>query len=279
MERVTYLGPQGTFSEEAAQIFLAQSYIEAQLQPCTTIFTCVEAVEDGDARYAVVPLENSLEGSVHDTLDVLTTSLRMMIVAELDVDIEHNLLAVSGTQREVRQLYSHPQALGQCRNFLRRTLPDAEIIPVLSTAQAAEIVAAKGAGTAAIASVRAAGHYGLQNLASGIQDTLSRTRFVVLGNGESRLGEAVKTSVLFSVKNAAGSLFRVLQAFARHKVNLTRIESRPAKSRLGEYIFFVDLDGTPDQADIKAALREASQEAVMLKLLGAYPVLDSVAGV
>ena len=155
----------------------------------------------------------------------------------------------------------------------RRNLPAAETIPVLSTAEAAAIVAREGGGSAAIGSERAAGRYGLHVAMAGIQDSGSRTRFIVLGREKGCFAKPQKTSVLFAVKNEAGSLFRVLQAFAVHSVNLTRIESRPARSQLGEYLFFVDLDGTPSDQGVKRALREAAGEAVMLKLLGSYPIL------
>lgn len=272
--RVAYLGPQGTFSQEAALIFTGLSGMEAKLCPYPSIIDCAEAVEDGHADFAVVPLENSLEGSVHDTLDVLTTSLEMTILAELVLDIRHNLLVSAGSMSDVLEVFSHPQALAQCRGFLRHALPGAAVIPVLSTAEAASIAAKKGVGAAAIAGRKAAEQYGLTILREAISDTNNRTRFIVLGRSLATPDPPAKTSVLFSVKNKAGSLFRVLQAFAGHEVNLTRIESRPAKSQLGEYIFFVDLDGTPDKPHVKAALREAGKEAIMLKMLGSYPVLN-----
>ena len=172
------------------------------------------------------------------------------------------------------KVYSHPQALAQCRTFLRRNLPDAQTVPVFSTAEAAAIASEAGIGTAAISSKRAADRYHLSVLAASVQDGVNRTRFCVLTKAATIFATPEKTSLLFAVKNAAGSLFRVLQSFADHHVNLTRIESRPAKSQLGDYIFFVDIDGTTDNINVKNALREASGEAVMLKLLGTYPVLS-----
>jgi prephenate dehydratase len=210
---------------------------------------------------------------VHETLDVLTTGVQLAIVAELVMDIEHALLACD--DGPVSDVYSHPQALAQCRAYLQRTLPEARAVPVLSTAEAARQVSRFGAGSAAIGSVRAAECYGLRVLARGIQDSENRTRFIVLGRQGVSLGPGRKTSLAFSVRNVAGSLFRVLQAFAEHQVNLTRIESRPAKKGLGDYIFFVDLDGCPDDAHVRSALRQAAAEAVMLKLLGSYPVLQA----
>ncbi|MBS4031875.1 MAG: prephenate dehydratase [Clostridiales bacterium] len=270
---IAYLGPEGTFSEEAAQKFLRVTALTGNIIPYPTIEACTEAVEDGVADFAVIPLENSLEGSVSITLDILTTSVELRICAEIILDIEHNLLVPAGGLAEINKVYSHPQALAQCRTFLRRNLPDVQTVPVFSTAEAAATAAGAGIGSAAISSKRAAGRYHLKILAAAVQDGVNRTRFCVLTKAATAFATAEKTSLLFAVKNAAGSLFRVLQAFAAHNVNLTRIESRPAKSQLGDYIFFVDIDGTTENINVKNALREAGGEAVMLKLLGTYPVL------
>ena len=270
---IAYLGPVGTFSEEAAKRFAGILGGESRLAPYTTVTACAEAAEDGVVQYAVVPLENSLEGSVHETLDILTTGLQIMIVAELVLVIDHALLVVPEHTGAIGKIYSHPQALAQCRNYLRRHWPDAQLLPLLSTADAVAFVAREGTGIAAIGSISAAQQYGLQVLAQEIQDSENQTRFVVLGKGTAMPGQLLKTSLLFSVKNEAGSLFGVLQAFAANGVNLTRIESRPAKRLLGDYIFFVDLDGSPDDTHVKAALRQAATNAVMLKLLGSYPAL------
>jgi len=270
---IAYLGPVGTFSEEAAERFADILGEECRLTPYTTITACADAAEDGVVQYAVVPLENSLEGSVHETLDILTTGLQIMIVAELVLVIDHALLVVPEHTGAISKIYSHPQALAQCRNYLRRHWPAAQLLPLLSTADAAAFVAREGMGIAAIGSISAAEQYGLQVLAQEIQDSENQTRFVVLGKGTAMPGQLLKTSLLFSVKNVAGSLFGVLQAFATNGVNLTRIESRPAKRQLGDYIFFVDLDGSPDDPHVKAALRQVATNAVMMKLLGSYPVL------
>lgn len=273
--QIAYLGPPGTFSEEAALRFTAVLEKPGELTPYSTVSACAEAVEDGLCDFAVLPLENSLEGSVHETLDVLTTSLELKILAELILDIEHALLVLPGHGHDLTQVYSHPQALAQCKNYLRQHFPAAVQVPVLSTADAAALVAREGKnGCAAIAGVRAAGRYGLSVQARGIQDSENRTRFIILGKGHALPGDLQKTSLLFSVKNVAGSLFRVLQAFAEHDVNLTRIESRPARRQLGDYIFFVDLDGSCTDGSVRQALRQASCEAVMLKLLGSYSVLS-----
>ncbi|NLZ38333.1 MAG: prephenate dehydratase [Firmicutes bacterium] len=272
MKRTAYLGPQGTFSEEAAAIF-ARFSNAFSLRPYATISCCARAVDKSEAEFAVVPLENSLEGSVAETLDILTGSAELKIQAQLDIPIELCLLSTETEPGEIQEIYSHPHALGQCRNYLQQFFPGIKTVPVLSTAEAAAITAEQGKGTAAIAGRKAAEKYGLTVVAAGIEDNTSVTRFIALGREGSNLPQPEKTSILFSVKNTAGSLYAVLRAFAEHKVNMTRIESRPARSRLGEYIFFVDLDGTPQDAAVKAAIREAAREAVILKLLGFYPVL------
>jgi prephenate dehydratase len=166
--------------------------------------------------------------------------------------------------------------MAQCRNFIRRQLAGSETIPVFSTAEAAAMVSRSGLGTAAIGSIRAAERYQLKVLCASIQDNGNRTRFIVLTKNGGLPGTPDKTSLLFAVKDGPGSLFRVLQSFANHGVNLTRIESRTSKRQLGDYLFFVDLAGTPEDPAVKASLREAAREAVMLKLLGTYPVLGLV---
>lgn len=273
--RVAYLGPPGTFSEEAAVQFCRVAEIMVELVPYATIHDCAEAVENGEALYAVVPLENSLEGSVNATLDILSATDTLVICGELVLDIEHLLLAGDGELADIRKAYSHPQALAQCRPYLRRELPWAETVPVLSTADAAATAAANGRGTAAVGSRRAAARYGLKILAAGIQEDVNRTRFAVLTIRGEVFQKPHKTSVLFSVRNVAGSLLRVLEAFARHGVNMTRIESRPARRQLGDYIFFADLDGTPGEGRMKAALEGAADEAVMFRVLGVYPAYAS----
>lgn len=272
-EIIAYLGPPGTFSGQAANCFAGLLPQECRLQPCATVTACAEAAEDGEAKYAVVPLENSLEGSVHETLDVLTTGLELTILAELVLEIEHALLVAPGYTGDVTAVYSHPQALAQCRYYLRRNWPQAAHVPVLSTAEAAALVAREGGAKAAVGSIHAARQYGLEIVATGIQDSENKTRFVVLGKNALPGRKAQKTSLLFSVKNVAGSLLGVLQSFADHGVNLTRIESRPAKKQLGDYLFFVDLDGAADEPAVRVALRQAAADAVMLKLLGSYPIL------
>ena len=272
MKITAYLGPQGTYSEEAAIIFAGQVKKQCRLRPFPAIWDCAQAVADKTACYAVIPLENSMAGSVHETMDILMSDLKLSILGELDLRIEHCLLSPAGNISDIRRVYSHPQALAQCRGYLRNNLPGIAAVPVVSTAEAAAAAASGGPQAAAIAGRAAAKAYGLRIVAAGIEDAPSTTRFIVLG--KSKLpGCPVKTSLLFTVRNSAGSLYQVLGVFAAFQVNLTKIESRPARSRLGDYVFFVDLDGSAEDTAVKAALQEVGRKAVTLRLLGSYPVL------
>lgn len=277
MTKIAYLGPRGTFSEEAALRFARWLSTVSDLVPLPAIEDCAEAVTGGQAEFTVIPVENSLEGAVHATLDLLAGA-SLFICAELVVSVEHHLLSTGNSLHEVRQVLSHPQALAQCRRYLRANLPDALTIATASTADAAARVAAMGAGVAAIGSLHAARYYELKVLASSIQDNGSQTRFIVLTRSDCLLGRPEKTSLIFAVKDGPGRLFKVLAAFAGHGVNLTRIESRPAKKQLGDYLFFIDLAGDVREAKVAAALLEAKKEAVMLKVLGSYPVLSQLPG-
>jgi prephenate dehydratase len=271
--KIAYLGPRGTFSEEAALRFARRLAAAADLIPLPAIEDCAEAVAEGRADYTVIPVENSLEGAVHATLDLLAAT-GLLICAELTVTIEHHLLSTGSSLRDIRQVLSHPQALAQCRRYLRTNLPDALMKPAASTAEAAARVAAMGAGAAAVGSRHAAAYYNLNILASSIQDNGSQTRFIVLAQNGSVPLKAEKTSLLFAISDGPGSLFKVLAAFAAHDVNLTRIESRPAKKQLGDYLFFVDLAGARGEDKVERALRDVEKEVVMLKVLGSYPVLS-----
>ena len=274
MSKAAYLGPHGTFSEAACRAFGQITGLQLVPAPCASITDCAVSVAAGEARFGIVPLENSLAGSVRETLDLLTTTSGLKILAELDLEIEHHLLSQAAALTDIRAVYSHPQALAQCRAFLQQQLAHARTIPVVSTAEAARMAAELGVQAAAIAGRSAAAHYKLPVLAAAIQDKASTTRFIVLGRKEEQLGQPQKTSFLFSVNNTPGNLYRILGAFAKRQINLTRIESRPARSRLGDYIIFVDLAGTPQDSIVKAALEEASRETELLKILGSFPVLS-----
>jgi len=267
--RLAYLGPPGTFSEEAALLHDAQ----AQLLPFASVTAVAAAVDSGMADQGVVAIENSLEGSVNDTLDVLIHESGLSICRELVLPIEHCLLAAAGASSpDVQVIYSHPQALGQCRRFLERCFPKAHLEAALSTSAAVEEMLSHE-GAAAIATRRAAEIYGAQILARGIQDNPSnKTRFVVLASHDSPPTGQDKTSMAFSVAHdRPGTLVGVLHEFSDRQINLTKIESRPSKKELGVYIFLLDMDGHRTEPAVAEALERVRGQAFFFKVFGSYP--------
>lgn len=274
--RLAYLGPAGTFSEEAA---LQYAGADARLIPFPSFPAVVEAAETGLTDAAIVPIENSLEGSVTTNVDLLIHETELQIQAETVLPVRHFLIAKPGTDiTTVRQLISHPQPLGQCRRFLDGCLPRVEVVAALSTAAAVrEMMAAAGEHTAAIGTRRAADLYGGAILASDIQDNDSNvTRFVVLARGAQPPTGRDKTSLCFSLPNAreAGALYRALAGFAEAGINLTKLESRPSKEVLGFYIFLIDLEGHQHDPVVAAALDRLRGLAEMVKVFGSYPRAD-----
>lgn len=265
---VAYLGPPGTFSEEAAR----RRHPDRRLVAFPTFARAVESVDSGLAACAIVPIENSIEGSVTDTLDILVHVTDLQICAEMLVRIEHCLLARAGTKpSEIQVVYSHPQALAQCRGFLESEFPRARLEPTYSTAlAAAQAVSVDGA--AAIATMRAADLYGAEVLAEGIQDVAANvTRFVEVGpDAPARSGDD-KTSLAYTVADHPGSLAESLRVFADAGINLTKLESRPSRTTLGVYIFLVDCAGHRDDDDIAAVLEEVRKQTSFFKVLGSYP--------
>ena len=269
--RVAYLGPAGTFTEAAALRYAPR----AHLIPCPTIAAVSTAVVTGDAEEGVVPIENSLEGSVNDTLDLLIHETSLFIRRELVLSIEHCLLVKPGTREaDISAIYSHPQALAQCRRFMENRFPEASPVAALSTGAAAESVNRNNEKTAAaIGTLRAAELYGLEVLAKGIQDNPSNeTRFVVLGHTDHASTGDDKTSIGFSFDDdRPGLLFGVMGEFAKRGINLAKVESRPTKQSLGRYVFLIDLDGHRDDPEVKQALDFVRKQSSMLKIFGSYP--------
>lgn len=272
MMRVGYLGPEGTFSEEIARTFYAKQ--EVTLQPFTTIDGAIRAAEAGEVDESIVPIENSLEGAVNITLDTLVHDVHLSICAEVILPVRHNLLARSETVA-VTRILSHPQALAQCRQTLQRLYPGAHLEAASSSAEAAEIVAQGAKETAAVGSRRAAAVYGLDVIAADLQDSASNcTRFVVLAKQPlSVLPKGLcKTSVVCQMNGEKpGSLCDILNEFASRGVNLTRIESRPARTGLGVYIFFFDMEGNDREREISEALQAVAAKSLWLRNLGSYP--------
>ena len=243
--KIAYLGPQGTFSEQAALDYAR----DAELIACRSITASAMSVLQGEADEAVCPIENSYQGSVTDTLDVLLHEEGLHIRQELTLDIVHNLMVKPGVVlgRGETRVYSHPQALGQCRRYLEQHLPDAELAASLSTAEAVEQAIASDVPSAAIAPSRSAELYGAQILAPGIQDDDNNvTRFVVLGKSDHpRTGNDLTSVAMEFSEDKPGQLFGVLKEFAERSINLTKIESRPTRLGLGKYYFLLDIEGAP----------------------------------
>ena len=275
------LGPRGTHSEAAA-IYLNERLTEAcQLRMYADIFECLQSVEDGDVDTALVPVENSLEGAINITLDTLAHSDQLEVELELIWPV-HNQLMARCQPQEIRRIYSHPQPISQCRSYLQKHYPEAEVIKVSSTARAAELVAAEpeSSGWAAICTSRAGQLTGLTAVATEIQDNMANcTRFFLVrrrGSGPQVLPQD-KTLVICQIDGQrAGVLYAVIREFAERGINMTRIESRPARTKLGAYIFFFDLECLPDTQLQQEAIRSVAKKSIWLKELGAFPVLTTV---
>jgi chorismate mutase/prephenate dehydratase len=267
---VAYLGPRGTFSERAA---LKHFGLAADAVPVASIDEVFRDVESGAADFGVVPVENSTEGAVGRSLDLMPQS-PLKVCGEVIVRIHHNLMAkvppkdLSG----IRRVFSHGQSLAQCHEWLNLNVPKAERIAVASNAEAARR-AAEEAGSAAVAGDMAAEHYKLQILAANIEDEPNNTtRFLILGDYAPQPTGRDKTSLVLSAKNKAGAVYEMLTPFARRGVSMTRFESRPSRMALWEYLFFVDIEGHRDDANVAAALEEVARIAGFLKVLGSYPM-------
>ena len=269
---IAYLGPPGTFTEEAALLYDKT----AQLIPSNSILAVAVAVVTGmsGVEEGVVPIENSIEGSVTDTLDLLIHESGVLIRKELVLLIEHHLLVKPGTEAsEVKVLFSHPQALGQCRRFMEQNFPEVTVAAALSTAAAVEEMMASPHPAAAIGTRRAAELYGAETLAKGIQDQASNvTRFVVLAKEDHPPTGFDKTSLCFSfAEDRPGVLCEVLQEFAQRNINLAKVESRPSKESLGKYIFLIDLEGHHDDPPVSEALQQVRERISLFKVFGSYP--------
>jgi chorismate mutase / prephenate dehydratase len=265
---VAFLGPLGTFSEEAANKQFGG--LSAPMQ-CTSIDEVFRMVESGKAHYGVVPVENSTEGAVGRTLDLLMET-RLHICGEIELPVHHNLLSKATDLGHVHKVYSHAQSLAQCHEWLNRYLPNAERQAVASNAEAARLAAAENAA-AAIASLRAAELFNLQDLANNIEDDpKNTTRFLVLADHEVAPSGEDKTSLVIATKNIPGAMVSMLEPLSKNKVSMTKLESRPAKMGLWEYVFFVDVEGHHQEVALQNALAEIAQRASFVKVLGSYPV-------
>ena len=267
---VAFLGPAGTFTEQAVHIYKP----DATLHSFTSIHGVALSVVSGIADEGVVPIENSLQGSVNETLDILISETKLHIRRELVLPIQHCLLVMPGAEvANIEVVYSHPQALGQCREFLERCFPKAQLVASLSTSAAVADMKESRHASAAIAPFGAAELNDVQVMAQNIQDNDSNvTRFVVLADRDSPPTGWDKTSLCFSfAEDKPGLLYGAFGEFVKRNVNLAKVESRPSKHHLGEYIFLVDVDGHREDAGVREAMAALESQCSMFRVFGSYP--------
>lgn len=265
--KIAYLGPEGTFTQQAVNVHFGHSVQTMGMNSIDEVFRQVEAAE---ADFGVVPVENSNQGIVSHTLDRFVES-DLKISGEIQMAIHHNLLSVAGSLSDVERLYSHQQSLSQCKSWIRQHLPNAKCIAVSSNAEAARRVKSSP-DAAAISSKAAAEIYALPVMFSEIEDQPDNaTRFLVIGRRLLAPSGDDKTSVLLAGAEGPGALHSLLEPLARHGLNMTRIESRPASSAAWSYVFFIDVDGHADTEPLKTALSEMQQVSSLTRVLGSYP--------
>lgn len=264
---IAFLGPEGTFTQEAALKHFGHSIKTTPLGAIDEVF---REVESGNVQFGVVPIENSTEGVVNHTLDSFMNS-SLKICGEVELRIHHHLLSKDKDIKSLKQVVSHQQSLAQCREWLDSHLPGLDRLAVSSNADAAQRVS-KEKHSAAIASESAAELYGLNILASNIEDDPDNTtRFLIIGRMDTKPSGNDKTTLLVSGNNRPGTLFSLLTPLANNNINMTRIESRPSRKGAWEYVFFLDIDGHVQDENVKKTLEEFGQEAAFVKLLGSYP--------
>jgi chorismate mutase/prephenate dehydratase len=274
VHKIAYLGPEYSFSHLAALEHFGQS---VEFVPVSTIAAVFEEVQRMHVDYGVVPVENSTDGRVGDTLDMFVRMPNIQINGEVRVHIHHNLVANCEPQ-EIRRVYSKAQALSQCRHWLAKNMPQAQLKDVGSTATAAEL-ALREPGAAALASRQAAVRYGLRVLFAQIEDSPhNETRFAVIGHHKADRTGRDKTAIMFRLPHNPGSLVEALDVFKQNKINLTWIESFPTQSPKSEYLFFVDFEGHVDEPKVSRALKALSEHTTELTVLGAFPIATTVGG-
>jgi prephenate dehydratase len=268
MKKISYLGPEGTFSQEALLKYSAD-LTGLTLIPLPTIIEVIKSIDRGDAEEGVVPIENSIEGSVNITQDILTFESEAKIIRELTLPIKHNLIAKKGIK-----INKIPHATAQCRMFLSANLPEAEIIAANSTAEAVKKLTELDPDTAAIGTKIAASLYNLDIIADDIEDSkANKTRFIFIGSHIPAKSGFDKTSIVcFLKKDKPGSLFNILKEFADRNINLTKIESRPARKDIGDYVFMIDMEGHIHDKVVYDAIESLRRDVYMIKILGSYPV-------
>jgi len=267
MKRVSFLGERGAYSEAASVSFFGD---EVDTIPCSTFADALKNTENGTSDYSVLTVENSLEGSVGESNDLLL-STKLNVVGEIYHRIHHCLIG-TGSIVNIDTVYSHPQALGQCRQFIQKN--SLKTIPSYDTAGSVKIIKDLNKNSAAcIASKNAAKIFDVPVIQEGIEDnTNNYTRFLVFSKEKNDKTENSKTSIIFSVKHEAGALYQIINEFYQNKINLTKIESRPNKNTLGEYNFYVDFEGHQDDSTVKDVMQKLRDNTTFLKILGSYPI-------
>ena len=264
---IAFLGPAGTYSQQASYKHFGHA---VETCPQASISEVFRSVENDHCRYGVVPVENSSEGVVADTLDCFVNT-PLPIVGEVELAVHHNLMSHETDLSAIRSVYSHPQSLAQCRQWLQQYLPQAEQISVSSNAEAARI-ASKTPAAAAIAGDMAAELYQLGILEKNIEDqTDNTTRFLVIGKQQVASTDQDKTSLLVSMGNQPGALVQTLEPLSRHGISMTKIESRPSRWGMWDYVFFIDIEGHHSDTQVSQALSSLKKQANLLKILGSYP--------
>ncbi len=283
--KIGYLGPEGTFSEEASKLYLKKLVGKNELYPYSTIHDLLYAADRNQIKEAIVPIENSIEGTIGIVTDMLAREVDLKIKYEIVIPIYHYLISQKGTKlSEVTDVISNPQVLDQCKDFIRKHLPKAKLHLAYSSSDAVRQVATslgekiiahgrvKGSVFAAVGTANAAKLFGLKILASKINAKENKTRFAVLAKQDHPRTGRDKTSIVFStMKDQPGSLHDILSVLAVRNINLTKIESRPSKKALGDYYFFADMEGHRQDKAIAEALQEIKKKASFVKWLGSYP--------
>jgi prephenate dehydratase len=274
--KIAYLGPPGTFTEEALNKYIDLGKLKDAVEkiPYANMGEVIKSVDRGETAEGIVPIENSLEGSVNVTLDYLTFESEAKIIREITIPIKHSLISTEKTSLSgIKKIISHPHATAQCKNYINTYLKHADIIAANSTAEAIKILKEEDTGIAAIGTSTAAGIYGLKIIQSDIEDNKeNKTRFVFIGNNIQPKTGSDKTSIVcFLKQDRPGSLFNILKEFAEREINLTRLESRPAKKDLGDYVFSIDLDGHLHDREVYDAIDVLRKTVYLVKILGSYP--------
>ncbi len=268
--RISYLGPIGTFSHQAVTNYISDNNsVSYELLPCKTITEAILMLISSDADISIVPIENSIQGSVFETIDTLFENENLTILKDFILEVNQNLLS-NFKKNEIQKIYSHPQGIAQCRNYINKNFSNIDIIETASTASAAEI-AKNTLNSACICNLSCAKEYSLNILDENIQDSdKNKTRFIVLSKNNIENKNCTKTSIYFSTLNKPGELYKILGLFNIFNVNLTKIESRPAKTALGEYVFWIDFESSPNNKSIPILLEQIKTMCSYFRILGSY---------